>query len=340
MPQPTPGDVHVNAILTTLSIAYAQQASFIADVIFPQVPVAFQSNRYWKYPRGAWFRTETRKRAPATETAGSGWQLSDDSYYCDVWGVHKDVDDQTRANTENQLELDRDATHFVTGQMLLKRDLEWQATFFGTSIWATDLTGVSSSPGSGQFLQWDQAASTPLQDVLTQEIQMQRVTGLRPNTLVIGPECEVALLNHPQILDRIKYTQTGVITMELIARFFNVDRVVVANAVVNTTPENVTDTVPEGPITTVTPDDSTTGFQFVFGKHVLLCYSNPRPSLRSVSGGYTFTWTGLLGAGAYGGRIKRFRMEDIASDRIEGEQAYDMKLIASDLGVFWDGVVA
>lgn len=340
MPQPTPGDVHVNFILTNLSVAYAQQASFIADQVFPQVPVQFQSNRYWKYPRGAWFRTETRKRAPATETPGSGWTLSDDSYYADVWGVHKDIDDQTRANSENQLQLDRDATDFVTQQMLLKRDLEWQAMYFGTGIWATDLTGVASGPTSGQFVQWDQAASTPLQDVLTYQIAMQQVTGLRPNTMVIGPQLEVALYNHPQIIDRIKYTQRGIITLDLLAEFFNVDRILVANAVVNTTPENLSDTVPEGPVSVITPDDNTSGFQFVFGKHMLLCYSAPNPGLRTVSAGYVFTWTGLFGTGAYGGRIKKFRMEEIASDRVEGEQAYAMKVIAPDLGIFWHQVVA
>jgi hypothetical protein len=342
MPQPTPGDVHVNFILTNLSVAYAQQSNFIADQVFPQIPVANQSNRYWKYPRGSWFRTEVRKRAPGTQTPGSGWELSDDSYFCDTWGVHKDIDDQTRANTDNGIVLDSDATNFVTGQMLLKRDLEWQAAYFQPGVWTTNLTGVTAAPAANQFVQWDQAASTPLQDVLTQQIAMSKITGVTPNVMVMGPEVQVALYNHPQILDRIKYTQTGVITIDLLARFFNVDRILIASAVINTTPEAAPqDTMPEGPIGVgVNYDDDTTGFDFVFGKDMLLCYSNPNPGLRSVSAGYVFTWTGLFGTGAYGGRIKSFRMEEIASDRVEGEQAYDLKMIAPDLGIFWNGLVA
>jgi hypothetical protein len=58
------------------------------------------------------------------------------------------------------------------------------------------------------------------------------------------------------------------------------------------------------------------------------------------SAGYTFTWNGYLGGNNKGVRIKNFRMEHIASDRIEGEMTYDMKVVAKDLGVFWSSVVA
>jgi hypothetical protein len=58
------------------------------------------------------------------------------------------------------------------------------------------------------------------------------------------------------------------------------------------------------------------------------------------SGGYIFSWTGYLGAGPAGNRIKRFRIEQIASDRIEGEMAFDAKLVAPDLGVFFEDAVS
>ena len=47
-----------------------------------------------------------------------------------------------------------------------------------------------------------------------------------------------------------------------------------------------------------------------------------------------------LGAGPSGNRIKRFRMEQIASDRIEGEMAFAAKLVAADLGVFFEDAVS
>ena len=56
--------------------------------------------------------------------------------------------------------------------------------------------------------------------------------------------------------------------------------------------------------------------------------------------GYTFAWSGLYGASAYGSRIKRFRREEINSVRIEAEAAYTQKVVGSDLGYFFSNVVS
>jgi len=344
MPQPTPGDVHVDRMLTDFSVAFVQGAqgqNYIADRVFPTVPVAQQSNRYRYYPRSAWFRTVAAKRGPASETRGGGWTYSADSYYCDVWGVHKDVDDQERANADSDLSLDTDATNWVTEQLLLRRELEWADRFFKTGVWGTDLTGVASAPSAGQFIQWNQAASTPIQDVRDKAIAMQKLTGLRPNTLVIGPEVETVLLNHPQIIDRIKYTREGTYDYQLLARLLGVDLLMTANAVQNTGAEMASELVFDSTTGIADPSaDDTDNFEFVFGKDALLVYTAPNAGQRVVSGGYNFAWSGLYGSAAFGGRIKRYRMEQLASDRIEGESAWSMKVVAPDLGVFWSGLVA
>jgi hypothetical protein len=318
MPQPSPGDVHVDAILTNISVAYAQRAdAFIADQVFPRVPVKKQSDKYYTYPKGYWFRSEAEKRAPGTESAGSGWALSTDNYFAEPWAVHKDNDDQTVANYDSPLDANADATRWVTDQMLLKRDLEWQAAFFIAGVWGTNYTGVASSPSTNEFLQFDQAGSTPIDFIKGQIVAIGQATGMRPNTLVMGPEVEVILTEHSTIIERIKYSERGIVSRALLATLFGVDRVLVPTAIQNTAAEGATDAM-----------------SYVYGKDMLLVYTAPAPSLRSPSGGYTFTWTGLYGAGAFGGRIKNFRLESLASDRIEGEAAWDMKVTAADVGLF------
>ena len=65
MAQPTPSDVHVDAILTNISVAYIQdQNYFIANKVFPSIPVEKQSDKYFKYTKGDWFRDEAAVRAP------------------------------------------------------------------------------------------------------------------------------------------------------------------------------------------------------------------------------------------------------------------------------------
>ena len=56
----------------------------------------------------------------------------------------------------------------------------------------------------------------------------------------------------------------------------------------------------------------------------------------TASAGYTFSRAGLLGAGNSGQRMKRYRMEPRAADRIEIEMALDHTLVAPDLGVFFE----
>ena len=321
----SPSDLHVNQLLTNISVAYIQRRDdFVADRVFPIIPVQKQSDRYLVYVKGDWFRAEARERAPATESAGAYFRVDNTpTYAATVHAVHMDIDDMLRANADDPLDLDRDATQWVTQQLLLRREKVWASRYFTAGVWGTDLTGVSAAPAAGQFLQWDQANSTPIDIITDQIVAVTERTGYRPNVLVLGPRVYNALRNHPQILDRVKYTQRATVTADLLASLLDVERVLIAWATENTAPEGAAD-----------------NFQYVFGKHALLVYAAPNPSILQPSGGYIFAWTGYAGATAYGTRIKRFRMEHLAADRIEGEIAFDAKLVAADLGVFFQNAVA
>jgi hypothetical protein len=294
VPQPVGSDLHVNVPLTNVSVAYlTDQDEFIADKVFPVVPVDYKSN----------------------------------SYCCRVFAVHKDVDDQTRAIVDRPVfNLDRDATLMVMRDLALKRELSWVTTYFATGVWSnTDQTGVNAGPGANQFLQWNQSGSTPIKDVRARIRAMQAVTGFKPNVLVLGPQVEDALTDNADIIARIQYTRPGgaFVTRDLLAQVFNVERVLVPEAIQNTAVEGASDAI-----------------GLIYGKSAFLAYAAPNAGLMTPSAGYTFAWTGYLGAGAFGNRMKKFRMEPIAADRIEGEMAYDMKVVSSDLGQFFATAVA
>ena len=138
----------------------------------------------------------------------------------------------------------------------------------------------------------------------------------------IGPEVKRALIDHPDIIDRIKYTQKGIVDDALLAALFGVEDVVTLRAVENSGSEGAADSI-----------------AYMAGKHALLLYRPPSAGLRTPSAGYTFVWTGM-GAPVGGARIKSYRLERNAADRIEGEAFYDHKQVASDLGAFFASVVA
>lgn len=321
MAQPTASDVHVNAPLTDLSIAWMQDDSnFIADAMFLTVPVRKQSDRYYVYLRNNWFTAKAKKRAPATESAGSGFELDNTpTYFADVYAIHKDVDDQIRSNCDAALDLDRDSTEFVTRDLVLKREVTWATDFFTTGVWTGSTTGTDVTPAP----LWSAVGSTPIVDMRSQLTATKRRTSFRANVLAMGEEVWSILQDHPDFTDRIKYTQTAIVTTDLLAAVLGVDEVLIGGAVQNTALEGATENM-----------------QFIFGKNVLMLYRPSRPGLLTPAAGYTFAWVDLFGANAMGGRIKRFRMEPLASDRIEGEMSYDQKQVAAEMGAFLSGVVA
>ena len=332
MPNPTQADLHVNAPLTNVSVAYMQDtATFIADKVFPRVPVQKQSDLFWKYSKSDWRRTDVQKRAPGTESAGIGYKVDTDTYYAQVYAVHKDLDDQTRANADSNWNLDKDATKFVTNQLLLKRDLDWNNAYFKSGVWGTDLTGVAATPNSSQFLQWNDAASDPIVQMANLQTDFVLQSGRKANTLVLGAEAITSLKNHPDIIDRIKYTQRGVVTTDLLASLFDVEKILVSYASFTDVAER-NDTEEQ---------DAAASYSFMSNsKSALLCYTPSSPSLMTPAAGYIFTWNGYLAGNSYGIRMKNFRMEHTASDRIEGEMTYDMKVVSPDMGIFLAHAVA
>jgi len=320
-PQPSSGDVHIDGPLTELSVAYIQdQKRYVADQVFPIVPVQKKSDRYFVYDKGDFLRDEAEERAPSTESAGSGYAIDNTpTYYCKPFALHKDIDDQIRDNADAPLDMDRDATEFITQKVLLRREKQFRDGFFQTGLWSGSSSGGDITP----TIAWDQVGSDPVNDVMEQIEAISEKSTYMPNKLVITPKVFKALKSNASILDRIKYTQRGQVTLDLLAGLFEVDQVLVARATENTAKKGQAPTMAN-----------------IFGTgQALLVYSAPRPSLMQPSGGYIFSWKGFTGSNN-GWRVKRFRMEWLSSDRVEVEAAYDMKLVASDVGAFFTGLAS
>ena len=323
MPQPYGSKLYVDAPLTNLSVAYDQSdTEFIADQVFPTVPVAERSGLYWTFPRADWLRDEAQRRMGGTESAGGGFGVLNDSFVTELYAYHKDIDDQTLAMASTSLELDTAAVNFVVSRLRLRKERQFITDFLQTGVWGTDYVGVSSAPTGSQFVQWSNTASShPIVDVKKANRGILAVTGLKANTLVMGYDAWNALTVHPDILDRIKYTSADAITEDIIARYFDVQRVIVSNSIVNSAAEGLTPS-----------------YAFNVSAVALLCYAAPNPGLMTPSAGYSFAWTGV--SGGLGATIgtSRFRMDALKADRVEGEIAFANKIVAPELGAFFSNV--
>jgi len=326
---------------------YAQEESaFVASRVFPIVPVAKQSDRYATYSRADFNRNLMAKRAPSTESAGGGYRIDTTATYsCDVWALHRDIDDQIRSNADSIFNLDVEATRWLVNQALISREVDWASSFFTTGVWATDWTGVSAGPTAGQFLQWDNSTSTPITDIrrLKQAVQLKS-GGFRPNTMVMGRPVFDIICDHASFIDRVKYGQTpdgpAKVNMSAMAALFEVDRVLVMDSILNTAGEQAGPNSGGTDINAGELNKFIGGASGVDGKGVLLTYTPVAPGLMTPASGYTFAWTGFFGAAANGTRIKSFYIDTIASTRVEMDAAYDQKVVGKEMGAYLTSVIS
>lgn len=324
---PTPSQNHVSQPLTNFSLQVLQSLdSFIALKMFPKVPTNKESDLYYTYTVEDMMRDQAKLRAPNTEVALGDYGLSTGNFFCKEWGFGKDISEREARNADSILNPEQDATRFVTETLLIKRERNFIANFFGTGIWGTDLAG------GADFTLWsDYTNGTPVTNVKTWRRRVQLATGRKPNRMMLTPDVWDMLSEHPQIIGRLAYNSPGFqaaggrATTEQVAAMMELDQILVADAVYNTS------AVPGAPSNA-----------FIAGtKSLLLAHVTPNPSPRVASAGYHFVWTGADGVNEEGIAIS---VEDVPNkntrERIEGAMFFDPKVVAPSLGLFASSVIA
>jgi hypothetical protein len=326
------GNTNPDTYLTTYSMQFAQDStSFVAGVASSMIPVELESSKYNVYPPGYFWRDESQVRPLGGRPVQVGYAIEDGNYSAEEWALEHMIDDRTRRNTRAQINLDTNATRLLTGKQMIRADRIWADNFFKTGVWGMEVTGVadSGSVDPDHFLLWDDDASTPLNDVEEWKEQIRLATGMEPNVLIFGANVRKRVKNHPDIIDRIKYSERGMITNEMMAGLFEVDNVRVARALYNTAQERL-------------PNDQHGGKNLTYivdPNSALLAYIDPNPSLDSPTAIANFAWTGLVPGmtNDMGGVMSRGRDGRAYSDYFHNRQAFDLRKVSDDLAVFIKG---
>lgn len=324
---PTAGDVHVNRPLTNMSIQYAQALDkFKADQLAPIISGENRSDIFYKFTKDYWFRDEMKERGPGTEAVEAGYGVEQDSYRVIPYAVRKPISDQVRSNEDSPLNSDRNAMQFVTRLERIRREKAFAAVALAAN-WTTTRTGVAAAPTGVQFLQWNDAASTPIEDVQAWCTLVELLTGFRPNVLAIGQQVWDALKNHPDLIDRLKYGgqlqgNLAKVTPAMVAALFELEELVVMSAIENTAKEG-----------------QAFAGSYIAGKKGVLMYRDTSAGIEGVTAIRTFTWKRYL-AGEAGFRIKKYRLEQFESDYVEMQSAFVHKIVAADCGIYLPSMVA
>jgi hypothetical protein len=338
MPMLTPAQVHIDQPLTNLTIAYLQSTTgFIADQVFPNVPVTKQTDKYYIYNREDFNRSgNVKPLAPRTRPERVGMSLATDSYSIEVRGLATDFDFQTLANEDTALNIRAAQSQMLTMQLMIDREKRWASTYFTDGVWATEYTGI---PGSGSITgdfdirSWDEySTSTPIIDVTEAKRAAQLASGgFRPNVMVVTRDVRDVLVHHPDILARLSggatVSDTALVTDQKLAEIFEVSRFLVSDSIENTAAAGLAE-----------------NNAFINTKKAALYYTPAAPGLMVPAAGYNFTWSTLDNSSGHGVEIRSYTGEYLAIEGIAEElhavMAYDQKVVGNEMGVFFNDIIS
>lgn len=312
---------------------FLDESKFVAGKVFPTLPVAHKSDNYPIYKKGYFYRDEFAVRPYGGRPKEIGYKIEKGVYSCEEEALEAKIDDRVRANADvGSLDPDVANQRLLRTQALIHRDNEWASSFFKTGVWTVNWTGEEKAPtkteeeSEEKFLQFDQTGSEPIEFFDQRRLDIGSKTGYLPNKLVIGADVYRVLKNHPAIVERIKYTQRGIVTLDILAELFDVEEVFVPLGVINSATEGEADSIN----------------YIVNRKSALLVYANNAPSIQEPSAGYSFVWTGLLPgiSNAFGGVIETGREELAHSDVMQCRTAFTQAITAPDLGEYFENCVS
>jgi len=256
--------------LTGLAQGYCSDTPLVGQYIAPVVSVECRTGAVIRFGREA-FATQDTRRAYSAKVQTVSSKFSADTYTLEsnalAYEIPVEVLEESNCLTTlnqagidlRQIETNNLINRLARGHELNVVNLVTASTTYETANYNLTITGAV--PGSN--LAWDNALSTPIRDVLALQSIVRKAAGCRFNSIVLGSAAYELLLTHPDIIGRIQYTTSDSVTAEILAMYFNVDSVMVADA--------------------VQLDNATGGLVSIFPENAILAFYSPAPGQKAVS---------------------------------------------------------
>lgn len=267
---PEPRDLHIDTLLTNLSVAYSNE-EFIWPFIMPPVKVNKRSDKFFKRNKDVAFRISDDAIGPKALPNEVDWGNTVDNYSVKDHALADWVPLETIDNADTPIQPEIEANDLLNEQL----DLAQENRVATIAFTAANYPAGNKVTLSGTS-QWGQSADDPIGNIMT----AIETCFKRANTLVFGAEAWIKFRSLPEVLDAVKGSTRyqgspgGLATMTEVASLCEVDKVLVGRARKITSKPGQTDV-----------------YARVWGKHCAALYVNPTPGLKSISFGYTFAET-------------------------------------------------
>ena len=304
---PLNSQIHNDKPLENISVAYANQ-SFIANMLSPQVPVKHETDEYYVYSKDSLIIPDT-KRADGAEAKEASFSLSTASYSVDEHSLRDLITDRKRQNADPAINLEKDTTEYLTEKIMMRKEFDLLTTIGTKANWAQEYSLTSTFAWNANT-----TLSNPIDFALSAGSTIAKNSGHLANVCAVDYATFLALKKHVSIVDRIKYTSAESISEGLIARLFEVDKLLVSRAVYNANEEGMADSM-----------------TFMMTDCAWFGYVEQNPGLKKASALYTFVTTNANNSPM---SVKKWREDKRGGDMVEVSHMYDHKIVASDCAFY------
>ena len=297
--------------LDNISLAYSNE-NYVAERFFPIVTVKKDTGKITTYAMDN-LRIVEALRSIGSKTNEVGHSVSiGDHYVLKEYALMELVPDEHMEQAEAPIHPKIDATENITERLLVIKE-----SAMATAVSAT-ATMTSNTTLSGTDQWSDYTNSDPIGDVKTGKEAVRTASGKKANTLLLSHNAYIELLDHPDIIDRLKYVKVADkdAAKAALARIFDLDEVIVGDAQYNNSAEGGTDTLAE-----------------IWDKVAIIAYIEKRPTLKSRTLGFTYQ----MKAPRY---VDGWRDEDRRGDYIRVTDKFDQQLIDVNCGYLIKDCVA
>lgn len=306
MPEPTA--LHVDAVLTNLSLKY-RNAAMIWALLLPQVKVGKRSDKFDTYNKEDSYKLVDDAIGPKSLPNEVDWGVSTDNYSVTDHALGDWLPQETIDNSDNPLQPEIDTNDFLNMLIDIAQEKRAVDLVFAAGTYPTG--NKTQLSGTGQ---WGGSADDPIGDLLT----AIETCWARANTLVFGPEVWMVFRKLPEVLDAVKGATRyqgspgGLATIAEVASLLEIDNVLVGRARYVTSKEGQTPT-----------------YTRLWGKHCAALHVVKNPGIKSITFGLTFSEM-----------LKQSQRDFDKKRGIKGAHYLkvawnsDEKVVASDLGYF------
>lgn len=261
----------IDPVLTNHARGYTNQ-ELIGTSLLPFVDIPNRSMKVIRFGKDAFRRALNTRRSPGSQTRRVQFGYESDPIALNQESLEAQVpyELQQDASKVPGIDLAKPSIRSVQDIVALGREVEIANLVRNPALYSSNNKTILTGGDK-----WSADTSKPKNDIKEAREAIRRMIGRYPNVLVLGPNAFNALDDHPAIKEKFKYTSSESITSVMLAKYFDIETVLVGKAVA--LDENAKDSEPASD---------------VWGDDAILAYVPKGTNYMIPSFGYTYRLSG------------------------------------------------